>query len=756
VQIHIPAPSCDVVRVRNIVPKLRTLAANIANLCHVFSKKDESAQGFRRKSQLLHRIQARRPENRSNSAIQAQAHRAHTLKDQFTGNLDPRQPQLPSPKVAESFASPVPVAQTWHGKAQRFNSILQQASDMPTMLEPDTVAASPGARTWKMTERRNQIALAVVVIVGLNLAFLLSFWNRFLGPGVSGMFLEFASRLLSGKVPYRDFYVVVTPFYIFKTAAIVKLFGPSLAVLRLVDIGYRCALGAILVIWLSKVVRIPYALIGALSAIAVFSTDPADPLISYHLEATFWAVSGAFLLSYVRWERREILRNLSLISCSGACCSVCFFTKQTEGGGITLALLTVIAGLSMHDLGLRPALLRLVAFCTGWILPAGAVLGWLTSKGALRAFAIAIFVDGPSAKGSPGHILTRVFIDGLGSWPGNAVYLLFAICTMCLVVRMVHQRGTELPSTASATIRITLIAVAGVVALLAGYAAGVFVPSSPVASYRLEIWSIYFSFFGVFSLAIYYSLMLFRHGTTESEKQRWLLVMAAFWISYTMSWSWVAWGPMAFPSLGVVIAFMLDGLLSRPRSAALRHSLAAVAVLFLLVSEAGRVSCPFSWDSWTDGPIWNSTAHSTQPMLHGIYMSPEMASFVDRLTTLIDDHSRVNDSIFIYSYQPLWYVLADRWPPTYAQVHFYDVAPDDLCRRDAERIVKERPAVIVDFVGDSDLWNEKLFRAGQKSGQRELQEQMYKLIAADYRLEAAIPVKESPVPVRVFVLRSQE
>jgi hypothetical protein len=39
VQIHIPPPPGDVVRVRNVIPKLRTLAANTANLCHVFSNK---------------------------------------------------------------------------------------------------------------------------------------------------------------------------------------------------------------------------------------------------------------------------------------------------------------------------------------------------------------------------------------------------------------------------------------------------------------------------------------------------------------------------------------------------------------------------------------------------------------------------------------------------------------------------------------------------------------------------------------------
>ncbi len=608
----------------------------------------------------------------------------------------------------------------------------------------------------KKVERRNPLALAVVIVVGLNLAFLLSFWNRFAGPGVSGMFLEFACRLLSGKVPYKDFYVVVTPLYIFRTAAIVKLFGPGLAVLRLVDIGYRCALGAILVIWLAKVVRIPYAALGALAAAAVFSTDSADPLVSYHLEATFWALVGAFLLSYVRWERRVSLRNIALMCGSGACCSVCFFTKQTEGGGITLALFIVIAGLSMRDLGVRPAISRLLAFGVGWILPAGAVLGWLARKGALRAFATAIFADGPSAKGSPGHVFTRVFLDGYGSWPGNAAYLLFAVCIMLLVVRVVNRAGNAPASAAPVMLQLVLIVAAGAAALFAGYAGGAFVPRSFITTDRLETWTIFFSFFGVFSLAIHYTLILTRRGMTEVERQRWLLVMASFWISYTMSWSWVAWGPMAFPSLGVVIAFMLEDLLSTPRSPVLRYSLTASAVLLLSVCEAGRVSRPFCWDSWTEAPIRSATATSRQPALRGIYMSPELAAFVDRLTTLIDNHSRVNDSVFIYSYQPLWYVMADRWPPTYAQVHFYDVTPDDLCRRDAARILQARPALIVDFVGDSELRDKKLFRSGGRSGQEDLHDQMYKLIDADYRLEAAIPLKESPVPVKVFVLRSQE
>ena len=38
-QIHIPAALGDVVRVRNVVPELRSLAANITYLCHLDSSK---------------------------------------------------------------------------------------------------------------------------------------------------------------------------------------------------------------------------------------------------------------------------------------------------------------------------------------------------------------------------------------------------------------------------------------------------------------------------------------------------------------------------------------------------------------------------------------------------------------------------------------------------------------------------------------------------------------------------------------------
>jgi len=90
VQIHIPAPLRNVVRMRNVVSKLRTLAANVANLCHVFLQKDESRSRkfWSRRSSKFEgsRTLVQIPPNR------AQAPQAlHTPKPQFTGNSPARQ-----------------------------------------------------------------------------------------------------------------------------------------------------------------------------------------------------------------------------------------------------------------------------------------------------------------------------------------------------------------------------------------------------------------------------------------------------------------------------------------------------------------------------------------------------------------------------------------------------------------------------------------------------------------------------------------
>src|SRR5689334_9492454 len=70
-----------------------------------------------------------------------------------------------------------------------------------------------------MTGKVSPRAWAAVAAALLTAVFLLSWWNRFLGgTGVDSVFLFAARELLQGRMPYRDFDLVVPPFEVFKSA----------------------------------------------------------------------------------------------------------------------------------------------------------------------------------------------------------------------------------------------------------------------------------------------------------------------------------------------------------------------------------------------------------------------------------------------------------------------------------------------------------------------------------------------------------
>src|SRR5947209_18590134 len=95
------------------------------------------------------------------------------------------------------------------------------ARDVLCILVKDMYSKQPRCDAKELT-------LAALAVLTANLAHLLTFWNRFLGAPVTGMFYEFAMLLRRGLVPYRDFYIVVPPLYVFKTAAMIAIFGPGI------------------------------------------------------------------------------------------------------------------------------------------------------------------------------------------------------------------------------------------------------------------------------------------------------------------------------------------------------------------------------------------------------------------------------------------------------------------------------------------------------------------------------------------------
>ena len=595
-----------------------------------------------------------------------------------------------------------------------------------------------------------RVAICACAVTAVTIAYFLTFWNRFLGPSVSGMFLEFAERWREGAVPYRDFFMVVTPFYMFKTRAVSALFGSSLEVQRIVEIATRCLLGIIVFVWLTRTVRLSYAVLATIAGAIMFCADLADPLTSYHHESVFWAVLGAFLFSFSGGERW--MKDFWLLFGAGFCCAISLLTKQTTGAGSTLALACLIALLAYRTAGSASVVRSLAVYVAGWSVPIFAVGTWLVGNGALWSFIDDVIITGPASKGSTLQVLMRPIVQPLQSAFGTSS-IAVSLFAAYILVRLVAR---EAKPNASADLKQALCLAAlcgGAIVLAVGITFGVGPQINTTVINKLDDLAIRIAFFCIAALAIHYLVTSLRHKPDEYHRQRLILTVISFTTAYMLSLSWAAFGPMALPSLAVVLAFALEAISSVKSRLPAVYAVVTMTAGLIAIAECQRLLEPFRWVDWADPPVKTATTSSALPQLSRLSLGDQVKTFTDSLTQLVIQNSQPNDAVFIFPYQPLFYVLSGRQPATLALVHWFDVTPDSVCREDAERLVQRKPTVIVDFVlSPFDFEsNEQIFRHGQRSGQRDLYEQMYRLIRKHYHLQASLREPGWGREVRVFV-----
>ncbi len=92
---------------------------------------------------------------------------------------------------------------------------------------------------YATVDRRTIFAVAgALFVAGFTLSALTLTWG--IGPHDEGLMLQWANRVASGQMPYRDFWCNYAPAEPLLLAGLVKLFGPSLLMWRLL----RALIGA--------------------------------------------------------------------------------------------------------------------------------------------------------------------------------------------------------------------------------------------------------------------------------------------------------------------------------------------------------------------------------------------------------------------------------------------------------------------------------------------------------------------------------
>jgi hypothetical protein len=191
-----------------------------------------------------------------------------------------------------------------------------------------------GKPEGRPTSRRTLVLGALIVAI-VTLGFFSLFFNRFAGVRAINGSVLVGQALLSGKVPYRDWFAPTPPLNMLKNALVVRMFGSALIVPRVFALFERTVLALILYFWLARLFRTYHAALAAIVAIVVSAGDLTDPISSYNHDTILLAVaSGFFAALCLDHHSSGIAWSFALLT--GSSGGLCLATKQNMGVGSTV------------------------------------------------------------------------------------------------------------------------------------------------------------------------------------------------------------------------------------------------------------------------------------------------------------------------------------------------------------------------------------------------------------------------------------
>jgi len=566
---------------------------------------------------------------------------------------------------------------------------------------------------------------AIGIPLLFTLIFASFFWNRYLAVTNDGWHFLHGWEILHGRVPYRDFFLFIPPLHPLKDAGLIWLFGDSLIMPQLLGILERVVLAVVMVLWLRPLFGPFAAAVGTMASMGFYLCDQSETLSSLHEEAVFFPFLACAAATQASIHPR--LYRWSMLA--GLCAGLAMLAKQTSGVAITCGCAGLLAAILWRQAGIRTALRTTLVFSAAWLVPVGAVLLWLASRGALAAFLSDCFIQGTSSKGSLPEMLLRAptMIWSDANLRRTFLLALFLLAGSCFTFRK-RQPSGAFETTAGREREFAGLSAVTLIALCAMWLLARQGAPSPVLE-RFHFLSIdtavFWSVFCCLALFLFYLPKYFRNTLTEPETQVLFISALSLGLVALLSLSWPVFVSMLIPAF----AFALAHLMRQVPGTGMR--LAIVMLVLCGVSFEGwnKLSYPFGWNGWVEPSVFGAHRSLPYPETKGLLVSQATGEFMERVTGDIGKYSLATDAIYEYPAAPLLYILSHRRPATRSFIHFVDTTPDYIAEEDAKKLLANPPAVIVYFEQTEEelRMGEANFRGGRRSGQRSIVSAIEKL-----------------------------
>lgn len=137
--------------------------------------------------------------------------------------------------------------------------------------------------------------------------------------------------------------------------------------------------------------------------------------------------------------------------------------------------------------------------------------------------------------------------------------------------------------------------------------------------------------------------------------------------------------------------------------------------------STAKFNTPYNWWGLKEDNARVTTHSLNIPTIKNLHLSDREQDIFEGLTNEIQKNNF--DEIFAFPSIPIVYLISNRWPNSKVLIQWFDFLPDLAASKEAARILGARPKTIVNLTLPEYVWDahENIFRNGNRSGQRDIQ-----------------------------------
>lgn len=573
----------------------------------------------------------------------------------------------------------------------------------------------------------NEFTIGLTSVLCSVLLYNVIFFNKYF-PLTEGWFSAYSHLIRQGLVPYRDFYLFLTPLYPLQLAAFQSVFGESFFALRILGIAVVLLIALFVYLILVNRFSPPVSVIATVSTIVYYQSGVAHITYDFIQFVTLYVLVATYLI--IRYTENnpsacidKFNKNAKYLFLAGVMVSLAFLTKQSNG---TLTVIFSIPAVFLATAGQsRISQLKHVSvYMLGMFLPVLFVGIWLFLVGALLPFIDQVAFGAIDAKGTISSILFS-WIGRHANWDylmqlKLALLYMSPLFALSLIVTALPKDWKMKVKIQSNSIReiFLFFAMVGATLWFAYYGSEITRPWMLIPGIKLSQGVVVVSTAFVVALIVI-SVARLSAGINLRKN---LMIIAIMTLGLVFGNGTSA----GIDEVGVFLGFALAlaFLMSLPNVTGVAKAVVgAVCLSFILLLTNAKFAQPYAWWYLSVPDIRESTTFPALPLMAGFRLSPGSAKVLEDTTRIIQTHSRPGDDVFTFPNIPGFYVLADRWPHSKVMVSWFDFLPDKFARAEASRLRASPPAIIANLKLPEAAWttHESLFRDGKPLGQRDIQ-----------------------------------